>query len=39
MARVRPEPWAGFWPHPPVTWPLQVAPLNTETVLSPKIVT
>src|SRR6516165_2877862 len=35
---------AGFWPHPEVTWALQVAPLITETVLEtvlplPRLVT
>src|SRR5215469_319869 len=37
-----PEPtwtWAGARRHPQVTWLLQVAPLNTATVLLPRIVT
>src|SRR5450755_3372692 len=30
---------AGVWPHPHVIRPLQVAPLKTATLLSPRIVT
>ena len=29
----------GFWLQPDLTWPLQVAPSMTETVLPDKLVT